>query len=110
MDHDYDYDVVDQESVISEERITELVTQLKRAFKSACYTYRNKTSGSVNYLLRSRKNHQPLETNSDTVLHEYQVEFAYLLDEITRGPIFAAPVAISSTWELISDLKAKCSQ
>lgn len=39
-----------------------------------------------------------------TQLHELQVEFAYLIDEIERGPIFAIPHVIYKTETLIRSI------
>lgn len=48
--------------------------------------------------LRDRKG----KTND---LYRYQVDFAYLIDEIQRGPLFAAKKAINDANGLIDDIQ-----
>lgn len=49
--------------------------------------------------LKSPKNHK------GTVLYDYEVDFAYLIDSIQRGPTYIAPKLISTANELIADLE-----
>lgn len=53
-----------------------------------------------------REKSKPLGNNNvkGTKLHELQVEFAYLIDEIERGPVFAVPHVIFKAETLIRSI------
>lgn len=44
------------------------------------------------------------KNSKGTALYEFQVEFAYLIDHIQRGPAYIAPKKISEANELIERL------
>ena len=56
---------------------------------------------------KAQQQAQPAVGNKNvrgTPLHDYQVEFAYLIDDIERGPTYIAPKKISEANELIERL------
>jgi hypothetical protein len=44
------------------------------------------------------------DNTKGTALYEYQVEMAYLLDKITRGPIYIAPKHIGTAYRRLSEI------
>lgn len=65
----------------------------------------------VSFLSRSFQNAQQAaarkigyKNTKGSKLYGYQVEFCYLIDDITRGPRYIAPKRISKANELIAEL------
>lgn len=73
---------------LTDAQIANNVRYLRKAFSTACYKYRQKNSGAVNYVRRSLSTHELLDDNKDAdlTLYDAQQDFAYLIDEIQRGP------------------------
>ena len=88
------------------ELVKNTVNYLQNSFNSVCYKYRQNNNKAVNYVLRNSTDFSVLEEslNSDLTLYTKQVEFAYLMDEIQRGPVFAIHTNIKRANELIDEL------
>ena len=50
------------------------------------------------------------DNSSGSVLHGYQVDFSYLIDEIQRGPIWSVTKAVAEANALITDMDKEFSQ
>lgn len=91
---------------MSDTQINSNVNYLNKAFSQACYKYRQKKSGAVNYIRRSLSDYQPLDENKeyDLTLYDYQQDFAYLIDEIQRGPRCLASLNVKRCNVLVDSL------
>lgn len=81
----------DRPQSLSVDQIKSTVSFLNRSFREAAEEYRSRTGNGSNV--------------RGSALHEYQVEFAYLIDSIQRGPVFFAIQRIAEANELISKLQ-----
>lgn len=73
---------------LTAEQVDKSVSVLYRAFRETLDEFRSRTG--INSNVRG------------TALHGYQVEFAYIIDKIQRGPIFLAIQHIAEANELIN--------
>ncbi len=84
--------------------IDEVVKYLSRAFQKASV----KAAGSIGVRANRSK-----DKNGDwqtTAMYDYQVEFCYLMDNITRGPRYISTKSIQLANELIANLDAEFSK
>lgn len=70
------------------EQIDKSVSVLNRAFREAIEEFKPRTGVTSNV--------------RGTALHDYQVEFAYVIDKIQRGPVFFVIQHIAEANDLIS--------
>lgn len=71
----------------------QLIAQASDSFSAAC--------SRLSSVVGSRAN------NKGTELYDYQVEFAYLMREITDGPIYIAPKYLTKIDELVLSMYSK---
>lgn len=74
--------------ILSDEQIERSVSVLNRAFRDAMEEFKVRTGNTTN--------------TKGTDLYNYQVEFSYIIDNIQRGPAFAAVSYIAEANELIA--------
>ena len=91
---------------LTDAQINSNVNYLRKAFSSACYKYRQKNSNAVNYIKRNRVTCEPLEETAelDLTLYDAQQDFAYIIDEIQRGPRCLASLNIKRCNMIIDSL------
>lgn len=98
-----------EESGLTEKQIANMVNYLNAAFASACNAYRSSKRNSgkkaVNYVAREPRSYKPiLSDDFDYTLYYAQIEFAYLIDEIQRGPVALASIEVKKCNDLINSL------
>lgn len=76
---------------LSDEQIKSTVSYLNRSFREAAEGFKTRTGHYTN--------------TRGSILHDYQVEFSYIIDKIQRGPVFFAVQHIAEANELISKLQ-----
>jgi hypothetical protein len=101
------YKIIDPKSTMSEERVASALKYLRNAFVSACYEYRDSHSKASTGFLRDKSLALIVSSNDDMTLYYVQVEYNYLVDAISRGPIFAVPTLIKKGNELVDSLLRK---
>ncbi len=97
---------------LTQEQIANSVKFLRSAFSAACNAYREakreKGVKTANYVLRNLKTHEPiLEKDVDLTLYYAQQDFAYIMDEIQRGPSVFTANEIKRCNDLIYSLSIK---
>lgn len=78
---------------LSEAQVAQSVTFLNHIFRDAVEQYRRTHTDETNV--------------RGSLLHGYQNEFSYLIDDIQRGPIFQAAQSIADGNQLVAALKAE---
>ena len=101
------YKIIDPKSTMSEERVASALKYLRNAFVSACYEYRDNNPKASTGFLRDKSLAPIVSSNDDMTLYYAQVEYNYLVDSISRGPIFAVPTLIKKGNELVDALLRK---
>lgn len=81
---------VEKPMSLTPEQIKISVSFLNRSFRETAETFKSRTGLTSNV--------------RGSVLYDYQVEFAHLIDEIQRGPVFCAVQRIAEANELISTM------
>jgi hypothetical protein len=76
--------------VLSAEQIEKTVTYLNRSFRDTAEAFKTRTGLNSNV--------------KGTVLNGYQTDFAYLINDIQRGPVFLATQAIADANQLIAKM------
>ena len=99
----------DSEFALTREQIANSVKYLSNAFKAACSAYREaqreKGVKTATYVLRNLKTHRPIiEKNTDLTLYYAQQDFAYMMDDIQRGPVVLTANEIKKCNDLIDSL------
>lgn len=74
------------------EQVAISVSVLNRSFREATLSLKSRLGKSSNV--------------AGTPLYEYQVEFAYIIDKIQRGPLFFAVMYIAEANDLIKKVEA----
>jgi hypothetical protein len=75
----------------TDEQLARNISALNRTFREAADEFKQRGGGNSNV--------------RGTTLHRYQVDFAYLIDEIQRGPRFFAVQNIVAVNDLIARLR-----
>lgn len=98
------YKLIDPMSNPSEERVASKVKHLRKAFMTAWWKYREDHENVVMGFRRDNKQKPIISPDMDLTVYNAQIEFAYLIDEIERGPIYAALTKIKWCNDLIESL------
>ena len=101
------YRIIDPKSTMSEERVASALKYLRNAFVSACYEYRDTHPKASTGFLRDKSLAPISSPKDDMTLYYAQVEYNYLVDSISRGPIFAVPTLIKKGNELVESILRK---
>lgn len=79
----------------SQEDVERIVSYLTRAFANATFRAASVIGHKAERTL-----------TSTTELHDYQVDFSYLIDNIQRGPAYIVPKYVQEANDLITGIKA----
>ena len=101
------YKIIDPKSTMSEERVASALKYLRNAFVAACYEYRDSHPKASTGFLRDNSLAPIVSPNDDMTLYYIQIEYNYLVDAISRGPIFAVPTLIKKGNELVDSFLLK---
>lgn len=100
---------LDNEFALTQEQIGKSIKYLNNAFKAACAAYREarreKGVRTATYVLRNLKTHRPvIDKGTDLTLYYAQQDFAYIMDDIMRGPEVLTANEIKKANDLIDSL------